>query len=123
MTEKIKEIIIPKWLSKKKDGLGPRIKKWNKVKKTKKAICIRVTSPGPGRGDDVWLPKSQVEYNEYETNTFDDYEDEKEDNEDVELVHPGIEMVEDGEDEKSELVEATDVENEDYEGRPEEVIL
>lgn len=93
MPETVKEIIIPKWLSKKKDNIGPRIKRWDKKKETDKAILISLG--GADGENEYWLPKSQVEYNEYETNTFDDYqEDDEEDDEedDYEKAYPGIEM-------------------------------
>lgn len=79
MSKQVKEIIIPGWLSKKKDNIGPRIKQWDQKKETEEAILISLS--GANGKNEYWLPKSQVEYNEYETNTFDDYQnnDEKED--------------------------------------------
>lgn len=71
MSEKTRDIIIPEWLSEEKGNIGPRIRNWEKKQETEKAILIEIGN----RGEEVWLPKSQIEYDEYETNTFEDYDE------------------------------------------------
>lgn len=90
MTKKVKHIVIPKWLSKKKDDIGPRIKRWHKKNETEKAILINL---GGDEGEnEYWLPKSQITYDEFETHTLDEHQ--KTDEDAYEEVYPGIEMME-----------------------------
>lgn len=51
-------IHIPKWLSRKKDNVGPWINEWEKISESEKAILIKTGNPGRN----VWLPKSELSY-------------------------------------------------------------